>query len=79
MSGDQTSEPPKAAVKTGVPKHFRRLKSSDLVRQGDFIVHERRGFELWEGPSGFRADAFVNAIYRRAIAMTIPIRRRKSG
>jgi len=52
-------------VDAGVPKNFRRLKSNELVSTGDFVADERRGFEPWEGPNGFRADAFVRAIYRR--------------
>jgi hypothetical protein len=46
-------------------KHFRRLKSNELVSLGDFIANERQEFEPWEGPSGFRADAFVKPIYRQ--------------
>lgn len=48
-----------------VPKRFRRLKRDELVTRGDFVADERRGFEPWEGPSGFRADAFVKSVYRR--------------
>lgn len=44
---------------------FRRLAWNELVRRGDFIEDGRQGFEPWEGPSGFRADAFVKQIYRR--------------
>jgi len=32
---------------------------------GDFEEDGHQGFELWDGPSGFRADAFVKTIYRR--------------
>jgi hypothetical protein len=56
---------PEAAAKTGAPKRFRRLKWNELVSRGDFIVDAHRKFEPWEGPSGFRADAFVKSIYRR--------------
>ena len=56
------SEP---VVKPGVPNHFRRLKSNELVCLGDFIANENETFELWEGPNGFQADSFVKAIYRR--------------
>ena len=45
--------------------HLRRLKWNERVRRGDFVADGRQGFELWEGPSGFRADAFVKQIYRR--------------
>jgi len=48
-----------------VPKRFRRLKRNELVTRGDFVADEQRGFEPWEGPSGFRADAFVKSVYRR--------------
>jgi hypothetical protein len=50
-------------------KGYRRLKSDELVRVGDFIANDRQEFEAWEGPSGFRADAFVRAIYRRLKAI----------
>jgi hypothetical protein len=48
-----------------LPECFRRLKWDELVRCGDFVKDGRQGFEPWEGPSGFRADAFVKTIYRR--------------
>ena len=48
-----------------IPKRLRRLKRNELVARGDFIADEQRGFESWDGPSGFRADAFVKPIYRR--------------
>ena len=48
-----------------VLKHLRLLKWNERVRRGDFVADGRQGFELWEGPSGFRADAFVKQIYRR--------------
>jgi hypothetical protein len=53
------------AVQPGVPEGFRRLRWDEPVREGDFVVDEQRGFEPWEGPSGFRADMFVKPIYRR--------------
>jgi hypothetical protein len=46
-------------------KCLRPLKRNELVRRGDFIEDGHDGFEPWEGPSGFRADAFVKQIYRR--------------
>lgn len=49
----------------GDPKRFRRLKWNELVRRGDFVMDGHQGFEPWEGPSGFRADAFVKTIYRK--------------
>ena len=45
--------------------NFRRLKRNELVRIGDYVEDGHQGFELWEGPSGFWADSFVKAIYRR--------------
>ena len=54
-----------ASAKAGIPKDFRRLQSHEIVTHGDFVVDEQGGFGLWEGPSGFRADSFVKAIYRR--------------
>jgi hypothetical protein len=40
------------------PEGLRRLNWNELVRRGDFVEDGREGFEPWEGPSGFRADAF---------------------
>jgi hypothetical protein len=54
-----------ASAQAGIPKPFRRLKSHEIVSLGDFVADEQGGFELWEGPSGFRSDSFVKAIYRR--------------
>ena len=48
-----------------LPQRLRRLKWNELVSHGDFIADGHRGFELWDGPTGFRADAFVKPIYRR--------------
>jgi hypothetical protein len=53
------------AVQPGVPAGFRRLRWDELVLGGDFVMDAERGFELWEGPGGFRADMFVKPIYRR--------------
>jgi len=47
------------------PKRLRRLKWNELVRRGDFVEDGRQGFEPWEGPAGFRADAFIKTIYRK--------------
>jgi len=54
-----------ASAKAGVPKCLRRLKWNELVNRGDFVADGDRGFEPWDGPSGFRADAFVRPIYRQ--------------
>lgn len=48
-----------------VARHFRRLRANELVSRGDFVGDAQQGFELWEGPGGFRADAFIQPIYRR--------------
>jgi hypothetical protein len=53
-------------VEAGVPEGFRRLEWHEPVLAGDFVMDERRGFEAWEGPPGFRADSFVKPIYRRS-------------
>ena len=48
-------------------ENLRPLKWDEQVRRGDFVADGREGFEPWEGPSGFRADAFVKQIYRRLV------------
>jgi hypothetical protein len=48
-----------------VSEDLRRLEWHERVRRGDFVEDGRQGFEPWEGPAGFRADAFVKAIYRK--------------
>ena len=48
-----------------VSKDLRRLEFHERVRRGDFVEDGRQGFEPWDGPPGFRADAFVKTIYRR--------------
>jgi hypothetical protein len=45
---------------------LRPLKWNERVQRGDFVTDGRQGFEPWEGPGGFRADAFVKTIYRRS-------------
>ena len=62
----QGANKPEASAIAGVPKRFRRLKWHELVSVGDFVADTQQGFELWEGPNGFRADAFVKPIYRTA-------------
>ena len=46
-------------------KHLRQLKWNERVRRGDYVADGRNGFELWDGPSGFQAGAFIKMIYRR--------------
>jgi hypothetical protein len=48
-----------------VPKRLRRLKWHEQVKPGDYVKDTCRGFEPWEGPSGFRADMFIKTIYRK--------------
>jgi hypothetical protein len=47
---------------------LRRLKWDEVVSRGDFVADGERGFAPWEGPGGFRADAFVKPIYRKQSA-----------
>ena len=47
-----------------VPESFRRLKWNEVVARGDFVEDENLGIKPWEGPAGFRADAFLKPIYR---------------
>ena len=44
---------------------LRPLKWDEQVKRGDFVEDGRQGFELWEGPSGFRADTFVKTVHRK--------------
>jgi len=46
-------------------EQLRPLKLNELVRRGDYVANGHHGFEPWDGPGGFRADAFVTKIYRR--------------
>jgi hypothetical protein len=59
------ASPARPFPKRAASLRFRRLKWNELVRSGDFVAVLERGFERWEGPTGFRADAFVKPIYRR--------------
>jgi len=54
----------KASVMPVLLEQLRLLKSNEQVQRGDFVANPRHGFELWEGPSGFRADTFVRQTYR---------------
>ena len=55
----------KTPMLVDVRMRLRRLERDELVSRGDFVADAQRGFEPWEGPGGFRADAFVKPIYRR--------------
>lgn len=68
---------PEASAIAGVPKRFRRLKWHELVSAGDFVADKLRGFEPWEGPNGFRANAFVKPIYRRGESRSAKTKRLK--
>jgi hypothetical protein len=59
-------------------KGYRRLKGNEMVSRGDFVVHELRGFEPWEGPGGFRADSFRTPIYRRPVGRSIVSKNERS-
>jgi len=67
------------SVRVAVPGRFRRLKWDELVTRGDFVGDELHGFELWEGPTGFRADAFVKPIYRRGGTSPVAAKKIKAG
>jgi len=54
-----------ATPPAGGPLNLRRLEWNELVRPGDFEEDGFQGFKPWDGPPGFRADAFVKTIYRR--------------
>jgi hypothetical protein len=56
---------PGAPARTSVLKRFRLLKWNEVVSRGDFVMDDHLGFEPWEGPGGFRANAFLKPIYRR--------------
>ena len=66
-SADPNGESPQngPGVRRDASKRFRLLKWNELVRQGDFVADLLGAFQLWEGPTGFRADAFVKPIYRQ--------------
>lgn len=43
---------------------FRRLKPNERVLHGDYIENGVSDYRLWDGPTGFRADSFLNKVYR---------------
>jgi hypothetical protein len=61
----QRTSGPETIPQASVPDRLRRLKKSEVVTCGDFVANGRLGFELWEGPSGFQARAFLKPIYRK--------------
>ncbi|HEV2694196.1 MAG TPA: hypothetical protein VG347_14975 [Verrucomicrobiae bacterium] len=46
-------------------ENLRLLKWNELVRRGDYVEDGKLGFEPWLGPTGFHADSFIKAIYRK--------------
>ena len=62
-------------VVTSAPD-YRLLNWNEVVCKGDFVSDGSNGFELWEGPSGFRADAFTKEIFRRDNVTAVPKRKR---
>lgn len=56
---------PEASAHAEAPKRFRRLQADELVSRGDFVTDDHQAFAPWDGPTGFRADAFVKTVYRR--------------
>ena len=64
FSGGVPPRPEQSLPVADIPQRLRRLRWDELVGRGDFVANERRGFDLWDGPTGFRADAYVRQIYR---------------
>jgi hypothetical protein len=65
MKAKKINTPTAASAGVRGSKNFRRLKGDEMVWQGDFVADQRLGLQRWEGPGGFRADAFLKPIYRR--------------
>ena len=57
------------APKASAPRNPRLLKGHEIVRHGDFVEGKEAagGYVPWDGPSGFRADAFIKPIYRGGV------------
>ncbi|MCD6050423.1 MAG: hypothetical protein K0Q55_1826 [Verrucomicrobia bacterium] len=64
--GAETGASPESLAAAGM----RKLAWNELVRKGDFVADGYEGFMPWDGPSGFRADAFVKSTYRRGVLKT---------
>jgi hypothetical protein len=56
---------PEAGAGAMTLEDLRSLKGHETVRRGDFESDGHKGYALWVGPAGFRADSFVKQIYRR--------------
>lgn len=52
------------------PEGKRRLTFNEVVSRGDYVMNDRAGLELWEGPAGFQAGSFIKAIYRTVCQAT---------
>ncbi len=57
--------PPAAPTAPITAASLRRLKWNEVAAIGDFTANGLKGFELWDGPTGFQAGSFVRPIYRR--------------
>ncbi len=81
--GSCTPEPAQEVGEPGeegkprISERFRLLEWNEVVSHGDFVADEDFELKPWEGPSGFRADAFVRQIYR-ATAIHQPHPRRRA-
>lgn len=53
-------------------KNLRPLQWNEAPQRGDFVEDGRKGFEPWSGPPGFRADAYVQQIFRRLKPVVVP-------
>jgi hypothetical protein len=53
-----------APSNVNTPRSFRQLNGSELVRRGDFVMDDVQVLQPWDGPNGFRADAYVKPVYR---------------
>lgn len=65
MKSSHTEVSAAAPIRPPAVKQFRRLRAEELVSHGDFVQNEKQDFEPWDGPGGFRADAFLKPIYRK--------------
>ena len=63
-SGGVTSRSEQSLPVADIPQHLRRLRWDEVVGRGDFVANDRREFDRWDGPTGFRADAYVRRFYR---------------
>lgn len=71
----QSLSRPETTAQADIPGELRRLNGNEVVSRGDFVAGEHQGFELWEGPAGFRADSFVKPVYRQVRATSVVSKR----